>query len=113
MDRCEFAHASQLPESMHRPLSSSHRLMRVRNSIVEPAAGVMPLLYTKSLQGCRIRAQAICDDYFRLAIALHRVAQKSQCGISIPRLSDVRFQHLAFVINGTPEVKDFSVDLYK
>ena len=43
------------------------------------------------------------DDFLRSTVPLLRFPQEFQCGLLVPRLRDEALEHLAFVIDCTPE----------
>ena len=49
----------------------------------------------------------------RPAIALHRFLQEFQRRSLVARLGDIGLQHLAFVVDGAPQIMGLSVDLYE
>src|SRR5271157_1757586 len=60
-----------------------------------------------------IRAKPVCDDGPRSAICLHHALEKLQRRSLVPLRSDDRFQHLAFMIDGAPEIAKLAVDLHE
>src|SRR5271165_5318829 len=103
-------HASK---PLHGPFSSSKRPMRILRAIVEPttdlvAVGIADLFHRRG-----IRAKAVGDDLPRSAVPLHDPLEKLQRRSLVPLRSDDRFQNIAFMIDGAPEIAELAVDLHK
>ena len=91
--------------------------MRILRAIVEPttdlvAVGIADLFHRRG-----IRAKAVGDDLPRSAVSLHDPLEKLQRRSLVPLRSDDRFQNLAFMIDGAPQIDhapiDFQIDLVK
>ncbi len=104
MDEGELLETSHPPEAKHRPLSSSKRQVRVLGSIVEPAAGDLPICCADFPQGSTVRPKSISDDHLRATMLSHRFLEEFQCSISVSRLRDIASQG-AFGRPAQPQVK--------
>ena len=87
--------------------------MRILRAIVEPttdlvAVGIADLIHRRG-----IRAKSVGDDLPRSAVPLHDPLEKLQRRSLVPLRSDDRFQNLAFMIDGAPEIAEFAVDLHE
>src|SRR5271170_3130239 len=84
VNRTEFLQRLHSSKQLHRPLSSSKRLMRILRAIVEPtadllASGVADLSHRRG-----ISAQPVGDDRPRLAVFLHDPLEKLQRRSLVP-----------------------------
>jgi len=61
----------------------------------------------------RISAKPVGDDISRSAITPHDALEKLQRRGFVPLRSDDRFQNLAFMIDGAPEIAELAVDLHE
>jgi len=109
----KFLQTSHLPETKHCPFSSSYREMRILCPIVEPAACFLEIGVANDLHGSAIGPQLIGHDNLRLAIALHGIPEEFQRCFAITPLCGIAFQHLTFVIHGSPKNVRLAVDLYE
>jgi hypothetical protein len=107
----EFLQTSHAPKPEHRSFSSSKRQVRVLDPIVEPPSRRLKVLGSERFQRHTVRWKAIRDDCLRSTVALHQFPEEFQCGTLVPTLGDDRLEHLAFVIDGTPEIAALAVDL--
>src|SRR5580704_9199060 len=87
--------------------------MRILGAIVEPtthlvAIGVADLFHRRG-----IRAKSIGNHAPRSAICPHDALEKLQRRGLVPLRSDDRFQNLAFMVDGAPEIAELAVDLYE
>jgi hypothetical protein len=64
--------------------------------------GFLPVTTPNFVHGGSIGAQPISDDHFRLAVSLRGFLEEFQCWGLVSAPFDKGFQHLAFVIHGTP-----------
>ena len=74
MDGCKVGQTSQM--------------MRIFNSIVQPAANAMPIVYADGLQRCSIGTETISDDNLRPTEAFYSFPHEVQCGLATPGLDD-------------------------
>ena len=98
---------------LHRPLSSSKRLMRILRPIVEAATDLLPICGTDLFHRRRIRAKPVGDDLPRWAVFLYDPLQKLQRRSLVPLRRDHRLQDLAFMVDRAPEVAELAVDLHE
>src|SRR5271155_1998705 len=87
--------------------------MRILRAIVEPtadllASGVADLSHRRG-----ISAQPVGDDRPRLAVFLHDPLEKLQRRSLVPLRGDHRLQHLAFMVDGAPQIAELAVDLHE
>ena len=87
--------------------------MRVFRPIVEATTNLVAIGIADLLHRRGIGAKPIGDDAPRSAIFLHDPLQKPQRRSLVPLRGDHRFQDLAFVIDGPPEIAELAVDLHK
>ena len=113
MDGDEFLQTSQLPEVLHRPLPSSERQMRILGAIVQPAPSFPPVRIANFLNSSTVGAQFVSNDSIRSAVASHCILYKLQCSSLIPCPRHVTFQDFSLVINSSPQVVPFAVDLHE
>lgn len=109
----EFLQGPHAPEAQHRPFSSSERLMAVLGAVVEPATC---LAFADGAETPRRRAaggQPIHDDGFGWTVPAERFAQEFQCRCLVAGPGQVAFKHLAFVIDGPPQVMLHTIDLHE
>ena len=66
-----------------------------------------------SEHGGSIGLRSVSDDGLRLAMPLHRLVQKSRCGLSITALCEIGFERFAFAIDGAPKVMGLAVYPHK
>jgi hypothetical protein len=99
-------------ETVHRPLSASEWLVRIRDLVVQPSPGLLAIGGADLPEGGGVGVQAVGDDGTRATVPLERFLEEFQRRSRVPRLGDVGFQHLALVIDGTPEVVHLAVDLH-
>ena len=84
--------------------------MGVFGSVVKPAPTFLAPPVSNDLHRSTIGWKPVGDDLVWPAVALHRTLQKLQRCLAIPPFRGKNFQHLPFVINGTPEVMCLAVD---
>ena len=72
LDGGELLQTSHAPEAEHGSLSSSERQVRVFGSIVEPAAGLLPICGADFFQGCAVGSQPVRDDHLWTTVLSHR-----------------------------------------
>src|SRR6056297_9733 len=113
VDGGELLQTSHAPEAEHRPLPSSERQVRVFGPIVEPAAGLLPVLDKEILQSCAVGAQLVRDVALGPTVLLHCFLEEFQSGLLIAGLGDEAFQHLSLVIDGAPKVVPLPVYLHE
>ena len=109
----ELLHTSHAPQAQHRPFPSSEWLMGILGPVVQPAAGFPFAEGSKVLQGHAVGRQAIGHDRLGLAMSSKRFSEEFQRSLLVPPLGDEAFEHLAFMIDGTPEVVLHPVDLHE
>ncbi len=109
MDGGELLKTSHSTEAEHRPLSSSERKVRVLSPIVEPATRLLPVRHTEVFHGGTIRAKPVRHEDIHTAMFLHCFPWEFDRGLLVARLGDEAFQHLAFMIDGPPEVVPLTV----
>ena len=113
MDGGKFLEASHPPETEHRVFSSPERQVGILRPIVQPAASLMPTASAQLAQSRSVRPQPIRDDRIRSAGTLHQFPEEFQGGLAVSLLRDKGLQHLAFVVDGSPKVLVFAVDLHE
>ncbi len=100
----ELLQASHPTETLHRAVSLSERQVRILIPVVEPPS--RPLFFKRAhFSKCNlVGSEAICDDLFGTAMPLHQFSEEFQCCGFISTFGIDCFQHLSFVIDGTPEI---------
>ena len=102
--------ASRL-ELLHFALSPSHSLMRVFGSIVLPQPLLMRAGQSQTPEGAGVGAQLVGDQQLGSeALLLEQLAHQSQGRPSVPPTLNQHVEHLAFVVNGTPQIHPLAVD---
>ena len=107
----EFLYTSDAPEPKHRPLPSSKWQVRIFRAVVLPAAGFLFTSVANFLHRGAVGSQFIRHDDIRISKAFHQFPKEFQCRFAIPTLCNVRFQHLAFIIDGPPQVMCLAMGL--
>src|SRR5208337_703620 len=113
VNRAELLQRLRTSKPLHRPFSSSKRLMRILRAIVEATTDLLAIGVADLFHRRRIRAKTVGDDLLRSAVCLHDPLEKLQRRSFVPLCSDHRFQDLAFVIDGAPEIAELAVDLHE
>ena len=104
---------SHATKPMHRPFSSSRWQVRVLDPVVQPAASCLQVLRSQSWQGVPIRRQVIGDDLLGPTVSAHQSPEEFQRRAFVSTLGDDRFEHLALMIDGAPEVMPLGIDLHE
>src|SRR6056297_1346059 len=113
VDGGEFLQTSHAPEPEHRPLPPSKWLVRILCPVVLPPPRFLPLDRADILQGSTIGAKFVRHEDIGPPMLLQCFLEEFECGLPVTRLRDEAFQHLAFVINSTPQVVLFAIDLHE
>ena len=88
--------------------------MRILRSIVEPTADLVPLARnTDFVHRRRICPKPIGDDATRTPVCLHDPLEKFQRRRLVSPRGDPCLQHLAFVVDGAPQIAELAVDLHE
>src|SRR5271169_1920835 len=87
--------------------------MRILRAIVEPTTDLLAIGVANLFHRRGIRAKPVGDDAPRSAKCLHDALKKLQRRSLVPLRSDDRFQNLAFMIDGAPEIAELAVDLHE
>jgi hypothetical protein len=92
-------------EPLQFALSSSHRLMRILGPIVSPAPLFVRAAQPSLAERRGVRAQLVGDQQFRReALLLEKLAHQSQRRLAVAPALYQHVEHLALVIDGTPEI---------
>ena len=103
MNRAEPLQGLRTSKSLHRPFSSSKRLMRILCAIVEPTADLVPLgRNTDLVHRRRIGPKPIGDDAAGSPVFLHDPLEKFERGSLVPSCADHSLQDLALMIDCAP-----------
>ena len=86
--------------------------MRILRPIVETATNLVPICGADLFHRRGIRAKPVSDDFPRTAIFLQDALEKFQRRSLVPFSGDDRVQHLAFMVDGAPEIKELAIDLH-
>jgi len=113
VNRAELLQRLRTSKPLHRPLSSSKRLVRILRPIVEAAPDLVPIGVAQLFHRCGIGAKPVGDDLPRLAVPLHDPLEKLQRRSLVPSCRDHSLQDLAFMVDGAPEIAELAVDLHK
>jgi hypothetical protein len=113
VDGSELLQTSHLSKAEHSAFSSSKRQVGILSPIVRPAARFLPIRVANNFHCSAIGTSFVRHNYFWPAIALHCFSEKFQCCLAVSALGNITFQHLTFVINGSPEVMCLSIYLYE
>ena len=62
----EFLQTSHAPEPLHRPFSSSKRLVRILATVIQPTPGFLSDSVADGIHCTAIRTQFVCCDHIRL-----------------------------------------------
>lgn len=90
--------------------SSPEELMGIFGPIVETFCSFLPVPVPDVVHGSTIGGQAVHHDGVRLAIAFHRLLLKAASSLFVSGLGGKGFYHLAFMIDGAPEVLKLVLD---
>ncbi|KUJ79254.1 hypothetical protein AVO44_08430 [Ruegeria profundi] len=113
MDGGEFLQTSHTPETLHSAFSSSERQVRILNAVVEQPARHLFVECAQFSENCHVRSEAVREDFFCAYMALLQFLEEFQCCSFISTFGENRFQHLTFVIYGTPEIVPLSIHLHE
>jgi hypothetical protein len=112
VDGCEFLQCLHLPESEHRPLSSSERQVAIFDPVVQPLPHFAAVEISQFTHRCRVGSQAVGDDHRWFSVPLQRLLHEGQSRGFVPFLRDVAFEDLALVIDRAPQVDHLTVQLH-
>ncbi len=110
MDGSEFLQSLYISELRHRSFSSPKRLVRILGSIVKPPTAFLTLDDTHRFHRRAVGPKPVGHDPLRPTVTLHRAPKKRKRSSTIPALRSKDLKHLAFVIDGTPQVMRLAVD---
>src|SRR6056297_3130124 len=113
VDGGEFLQTSHAPEPEHRPLPPSKWLVRILCPVVLPPPRFLPLDRADILQGSTVGAKFVRHEDIGPPMLLQCFLEEFECGRPVTRLRDEAFQHLTLVINSTPQVVLFAIDLHE
>src|SRR5208282_2859013 len=113
VNRAELLQRLRTSKPLHRPLSSSKRLVRILRPIVETATDLVPIGGADLFHRRGIRTKPVSDDLPRLAVLLHDPLEQLQRRGFVPLRRNHRLQDLAFMVNGAPEIAELAIDLHK
>lgn len=109
----EFLQTSHPPEALHCTLSSPERPVRILNAVVEPTPAGLQIDATQITQSCLVGSKTVGHKNIRLAVPSHQFSEHFQCRTLVSSLGDNAFQHLALLINRTPEIVPLAIDLHE
>ena len=87
--------------------------MRVLGSVVQPAAHLAAVQIAQLPHRCRVGSQSVRNDCLRTSMAPQGLLQKGQSRCFVALFGNVAFQDLAFVIDRSPQIMAFTIDLHK
>lgn len=77
------------------------------------SAGLLAMCIADLAHGGTVRAKLVRHHDLRISISLRGVPHEFLCRSLIPGLRETGFEHLAFIINRSPEVASLPTDFYK
>jgi hypothetical protein len=83
--------------------------VRILRAVVERATDLLVVGDANLIHRRGIRAKPVSDDAPKSAVFLHGALQKPQRRRLVPLRGDHRFQDLAFMIDGAPEIAELGV----
>ena len=87
--------------------------MRILSAIVEVATDLVPIGGANFFRCRGVGPKPVGDDALRSAVFLHDPLEKLQRRRLAALRGDDRFQDLAFMIDGAPEIAELAVDLHE
>lgn len=101
-------------EAAHRPFSLPRWLVRVFGAVVQPFMAAMVHARHDLLVGCLVATQLVGDQYARdILAAFEHLAEELLGRGVVPAALHEDIQHIAVLINGTPQVRRLAVDRQK
>ena len=87
--------------------------MPVHHLVVRPAADFLSVLVSK-LAYCRsVGMQAVSGDYVYRSVVLQRFLHEAQSRLLVPFLGDVTLKYFSPLVDRSPEVVGYPIDLHK
>jgi len=113
VDGGEHLQTSHAPEAEHRPLSSSERQVCILRTVVQPAAGFLPVGDAQVFHGRSVGPQLVGHVAIARTMFLHSFPKKLQSCLLVPGLCYKALKHLTLVIDRAPEIMPLAVDLHE
>ncbi len=111
MDRKKTLGGPGRSKPLHRPFSSSDPHMRSFDPVILPLRLVMPGVETQITKRCRVGSPFVGDDSSRCeTMLLQELAHQLERGTLVPPRLDEDIKHLAFLIDGTPQIHPATAD---
>ena len=112
MDRRGLLEDFHPSKPQYRALSSSGGEVGVLDVVVQTAPGLLAITGANRLWGGALGTQPVGDDGDGPAVAFHRHLDEYENRGLFSRLRDEGFQHLTFVVDGTPQVAHLAADFH-
>ncbi len=87
--------------------------MRVLNPVVEPPTRSLFFERAHFSERSFVGSEAIRHDLLRTTVSLHQFPEEFQCCGFVSALRDDCFEHLSFVIDGTPKIMPLAIHLHE
>lgn len=87
--------------------------MGVLCTIIGPASSLLSVPDTEIVEGGTIGPQSVGHDFFGANKPLDRFLQEVQCRFLVPGLGHEALKHLAFMVDGAPQVVPLAIDLHE
>ena len=111
VDGGEFLQTLHPPEAEHGPFPSSKWLVRILTPIVQPTAGFLASGRSDLPQCSAVGPKLVGHENICRTMFLDGFIEKFQRSFLVPRLRHEAFQHLAFMVDGPPQVMPLAIDL--
>lgn len=109
----ELLQTSHPPEPLHCAFSPSERKVGILRAIVEPPTGFLPVCGADSTERGTVGSEPVGHDRVDPTMPFQRSSEKFQGRGLVAGLRHETLKHLALVIDGTPQVMPFTVDLHE
>src|ERR1700722_9638299 len=87
--------------------------MRILSPIIVAGAAPVPISGANFFHCRGVGPKPVGDDALRSDVFLHDPLEKLQRRSLVPLRGDDRFQDLAFMVDGAPEIAELAVDLHE
>ena len=98
----EFVRATHMPKAGRCALPSSQWQVAVFGSIIEMAAGLLPVVIADFTHGGGVRKQPVSDDLLRASRALHLLLQEGENGLFIASAGGIELKDFDLLVDGAP-----------
>lgn len=113
MDGCKFLQSSHVPETQHRPFSSSKRQVRILRTSVQPATSALFFGVADFLHRSPVGPKFVGHDSLGATVSADGFLQEFLGCFLVTCLRHKVFQDYTFMIDGPPKVMPFTIDLHE